>query len=370
VCEEGPDWTALIHLAAVHKLRPLLFHCLQQAAQDVVPTDVFDALRLHYHANIARNLLLTHTLVRLLERLRQEGIEAVPFKGPVWAMMAYFDLGLREFADLDILVAPQDVSRTSHILQDAGFFPATALPDWMIPMIAGKEREFHNDVMTLDLHWAIVPKRYFFLPVQFQSRVAMLLAGKPMDVFCIEDQLFLCAIHGTKDGWSGLYMLGTLAALIQSHPEMDWDRLFRQADCFKAVKLLSFALFLAQDVLGISLPDSVQTRIAVLPDWAIMKDKIVSRWFHPHARAGAYFMTPLLFECWVLPTLGDRLRALLLGMTLPTGKDLSRVRLPRALRGLYYILHPLRLMADYGAGFLRMTPGRNDVGRAPSPPPH
>ncbi len=366
LCEGGPDWTEVIRLAAMHKLRPLLFHSLREAAQDVVPTDVFDALRRHYHANVARNLFLTHTLVRLVERLRQEGIEMVPFKGPALAMMAYSDLGLREFADLDVLVSPQDVPRASHILQDAGFSPATVLSDWMIPMIAGKELEFHNDAMTLDLHWGVVPRRYFFLPVQFQSRVEMCLAGRPVGVFCVEDQLFLCAIHGTKDGWSGLYMLGTFAALIRSHPEIDWEWLFRQADRFKAVKLLSFALFLAQDVLGVSLPDAVRTHIAALPDRVAVKDGIVSRWFHPPTRAGVYFMTPLFFEWWVLQTPSDRLRALLLGMMLPTEKDMRRFRLPRALRGLYYLLHPLRLMADYGAGFLRMAPGSNDAGRSSS----
>jgi Uncharacterised nucleotidyltransferase len=52
-----------------------------------------------------------------------EGVNVIPSKGPTLAALAYGDLGLREFDDLDLLIARPDFmideqtgSQTGHVL--------------------------------------------------------------------------------------------------------------------------------------------------------------------------------------------------------------------------------------------------------------
>ena len=349
LCADGMDWPRLLQLAAIHKMRPLLFHHLRHAAPDRVPPAVMEGLRQHAHANLARNLLLTQALVHLIERLRQSGIEAIPFKGPTLAMLAYGNLGLREFADLDILVAAPEVMRTSRVLQEEGWTASAEIQDWMIPLLADGQRGFRKGAMTIDLHWAIMPKRSFFAPPPFPERVSMSLMGRPIDIFRIEDHLLLLCLHGTKDAWDRLYMISGVAALIAGHPTLDWDRLLQQARRYKSIKLLTFALFLVQNALGVRLPPLAQAQIALLRDRARLADKVMQRWPHPTQNAWRYHINHFLFEWWTLTSPRDRLRYIL-ATTIPATTDMRLIGLPRALRGLYYLVRPLRWIWKYGVG--------------------
>ena len=353
LCTRDINWARLLHLAAVHKMRPLLFHYLTQVVPDHVPTDVMDTLRQHAHANVARNLHLAQTLIRLVERLRQSGIEAIPFKGPVLAELAYGNIGLREFVDLDVLVDVQAAPRASHILQDDGWTPSTELMDWMIPLVAGQQQEFRKNGIALDLHWSVMPKRSFFAPSTFPERVSVLLVGQPIRTFRVEDHLLLLCLHGTKDAWDSLQIISGVGALLTRYPALDWNRLLQQAERYNVLKLLAFALFLAQETLGVPLPVPVQTHIASLRDRVKMASKVIARWSNPVQNASQYHVDHFLFEWWTLATLRDRLRYLF-ATTIPTPMDMRLIHLPRALRGLYYLLRPFRLAWDYGAGCVRV----------------
>ena len=108
------DWNRLVALAARHGLLPLLARHLQTLPADTIPAAVSESLRVHQHAVALRNLGLSGELVRVLRLFAEHGIAALPFKGPTLAQFAYGDPALREFGDLDLLLRPRDVPRTSR----------------------------------------------------------------------------------------------------------------------------------------------------------------------------------------------------------------------------------------------------------------
>ena len=57
----------------------------------------------------------------LVQRFEREGILAIPYRGPTLALMAYCDLGLREFGDLDLLIRRQDLGPAKEMLLGEGF---------------------------------------------------------------------------------------------------------------------------------------------------------------------------------------------------------------------------------------------------------
>jgi hypothetical protein len=94
------DWDRLVRRAFSHRLLPLLFHCLKEVCWDKVPETGKRKLE-ECAADIKKkNLRLTGELVRIIDGLREKGISAVPYKGPVLAHYLYGEIGLRQFDDL------------------------------------------------------------------------------------------------------------------------------------------------------------------------------------------------------------------------------------------------------------------------------
>ena len=113
---EETDWKYLLRVAREHRVVPLLFSHLNATCPEAVPEAALNELRNHSHENTRRNLLLTGELLKLLNLFEAHGICVIPFKGPTLAAMAYGNLALREFDDLDILVRKQDVPRAEELL--------------------------------------------------------------------------------------------------------------------------------------------------------------------------------------------------------------------------------------------------------------
>ena len=74
---------------------------------------------------------MTFELLRILDILQQNAVSALPYKGPLLALIAYGDSTLRSFDDLDILVTDADYFKTKTILQQHGYItpPYVALSD-------------------------------------------------------------------------------------------------------------------------------------------------------------------------------------------------------------------------------------------------
>ena len=78
-------------------------------------------MRLKWQLIALYNRHLTAELVRLTGLLKAAGVEAIAFKGPVLAAMAYGSIELRQFVDLDILVRQSDLPRIAEILTAEGY---------------------------------------------------------------------------------------------------------------------------------------------------------------------------------------------------------------------------------------------------------
>ena len=118
------DWDYLFQLAQRHSIVPLLYVELER---DLVPNQFLDKLKQHYIENSARNTVLTAELCRLINLFRDEGIEAIPYKGPILALFAYGDIRLRRFVDLDVIVKKVDVLKAREILLNQGYIPSKSL---------------------------------------------------------------------------------------------------------------------------------------------------------------------------------------------------------------------------------------------------
>jgi putative nucleotidyltransferase-like protein len=122
-------------MADAHGMRLLLYRFLSRAEGNVgrnlvrptFPDHVTSVLQEFTQRNLRKNLLVTGELVILLRLFVKHGVNVIPFKGPTLAALAYGDLGLREFGDLDLLIArPDFMMAITPSAADWLFFPTFA----------------------------------------------------------------------------------------------------------------------------------------------------------------------------------------------------------------------------------------------------
>src|SRR3989442_13911657 len=90
-------------------------------ARGATPEPARRDLRPRARESADRNLRLTSELVRILDACSTHGVRALAYKGPTLAVLAYGDLGLRPFRDLDIVVDPADIDAGRALLQRLGY---------------------------------------------------------------------------------------------------------------------------------------------------------------------------------------------------------------------------------------------------------
>jgi len=118
-----PDWDALIPLAIEQGVAPLLAVRTRHLR---LPVPVRERLESIYTSNSIRNLRLTAEESRLSAAFIAAGLRHWPLKGPGLSERLYGDIGVRQIADLDLLVEPANLARADALLADLGYVRQTS----------------------------------------------------------------------------------------------------------------------------------------------------------------------------------------------------------------------------------------------------
>lgn len=267
--EEEADWNALIQLAAFHRVAPLLYKSLRNTCPQVVPASVLTDLAAYVRSASSRSLLLTGELLRLLKRLEAQGIPAIPFKGPALACLLYGDPALRHFDDLDILVRQEDYASAKRLLLSLGYQPEFLLTERQEKSFL--QNRFHEHFtltrgirIDVELHCGIVPEDFPFhqdLEGVWERRELVSFAGTTVATLSPEDLLLYLCVHGSRHLWLRLQWICDVAQLVRRHATMDWDRVVEQAKTSGGRRMFFLGIFLASDILGMSLPHEIEQEV-------------------------------------------------------------------------------------------------------------
>jgi Uncharacterised nucleotidyltransferase len=348
------DWGYLLAEAARNSLRPLLARHLSACAAEIVPPQQLKGLSDAVRANTARCLILTAQLIQVMDRFRQAGISAVPYKGPVIGVQAYEDITLREFEDLDIIVRQRDMPRINEVVTGLGYRPKFP---WILSTGAGSalvpgEYQYreHSRGVVLELHTENTLRHFPVAPdLDDLARhlVPVFLSGHEIRTFAPEDALVMLCIHGSKDFWERISWIADIAELILASPELDWDAVGARADSWNARRILHLGLALASEMLDARLPDEVAARVQDDRVAAALASEVAHRLLrreqHAFGSAGRFSFRRRMLE----GSLAGWRYSIRLAVA-PAEEDWQMVRLPGPLAPLYIALRPLRLLRKYG----------------------
>lgn len=359
------DWQKLINLAKSHSVIPLVAYNLQQYCIQNLPNNIKNILKTEFRSNAIKNIYLSKELLEIVQLLKDNDINCISFKGASLAASIYGDISLRQFNDIDILIAKKDLLKARDLFFSIGskvWFTESAITDknkeyFMNSQIAHNFLrnhaygfEFKNKTVILDLHWEMFSSYFpLLLPMEYleQSLEDTIIFNQKISTPSPENNLLLLCGHGSKDCWDNLVRICDIAELINYYPQLNWQLLIKEAKNRGALKLVLLGLSLANRLYEISLPDFIHEKI--MDDLKIKQlvNKIENLLFSESNIVNnipKQDLVLLLFKIQFREKISDKIKSIFNFLFLPTYSDwalFSHWELPMVF---YYFIRPFRLL--------------------------
>lgn len=339
------DWNYFFLLARRHAVVPLVYRQLKQ----IVPQADLALFKQHYQENAARNVILTAELCRLIKLFADSGIEAISYKGPLLSLIAYDDLSLRRFVDLDVIVKKQDVPRARDLLLADNYTLSKSLTNSQQEFLLRTQHNLQftkdNRQLIVELHWEVAP-HLFASTVQgdalWSNLVPFEVNGTQLKTFSADDLLFSLCVHGSRHLWERLGWICDVAELI-SRRELNWPALLDRAAKADSERMFLLGLYLAEKLLETSLPSEVKRHFEADKRLESLAANVLANLFNGPEHVPATSREIFKYNLGVRKSLGARARYLV-HMLRPTDGDLSQHSLPAGLSFGYYLMRPFRIL--------------------------
>ena len=351
ISSSDPDWEYLVTLSSSHRVSPLLYQNLKKYIPNGPPKSVLNQLKAKVMQNGGKNLFLVRSLLSILGLLRDHGIQALTFKGPVLAENVFGNVGLRTFSDLDLLISHKDLRKAICVLEEQGFRQDIDLSSAQYEKLVNKWHHavLIKDGVVVELHWEL-NGRYFSKDVTLESlwpRIEHVdLFGHEVATLGPEDLLLYLCIHGCRHLWLQLDAVCCVAEVVRKKADLDWDLVFGLAQDLGAVKMLLLGLMLARELLGTVLPENIAQMLLLYPKLKEIAGGIAAGIFTSSEMPAPpmSYREYIVYHYCIMDRRRDCLRYCLRPLFNPTHSDWLWVRLPASLSFLYFLLRPFRLV--------------------------
>jgi hypothetical protein len=355
------DWDTVLALSIKHGISLLLYANLKRVCPELIPVGVMNRLKRIYRNTTAKNLSYESTLLQILKLFEDNGISAVPFKGPLLAEQIYDDIGLRQFDDLDILIKKNDALRARNILIGNGYHSNITLDPTIEKKYLESENFFsfynHNGWPDIDLHWEMTG-RYLLKPVYLDPLEKELKSVDLMGqtVPCLPDALmlvYLC-VHGTSHCWSRLEWIVCFTEMLRQNIS-ELPKALTISENMGCKRMLFLGLYLSHDIFNFPIPEELRTEImrhrGIIRAVGKIKQNILNPKAYSDGNAEWRFSS---LHIQIRDTYVDRFKYALYLYTIPTTKELIRWPLFSRLPFFYRLIRPLRLGINFITGKLNL----------------
>jgi hypothetical protein len=328
--QTGIDWNTLLQMAFHHRITPLLYRSLEVIAPARIPETVREKLKEQIQITIQGNLFLTKELLHLMDLFHEQGIQLLPYKGPVLSASIYGDLALRPSNDLDILVHERDILQAMHLVISCGYqiirpsILARTRRDLQPQCVSQLVRKspwayqlvlWHPERKGLvELHWRILPKYIF--PNRFEQiwedLTPVAVGGSTVLSIAPENLLWFLCVHGGKHQWNRLNWICDIAELIRANPALNWEYILAQAAKLGVERRLLLGLLLANCLLKAPIPALLEARIHKSQQVKFLARQVIQQYYDDIEKpAPLQRMERFTFQLSAIDHLIDRGRYLL-----------------------------------------------------------
>jgi hypothetical protein len=357
------DWRDFARACDHHDVAPFIYCRLRGLAGITVPPGLLECLRRRFLEVSGRNYHLAQKLVDLTSLLEKHQIPVLSYKGPTLAMVAYGDLALRSYQDLDLVIRPEHLQKALGVMTRCGF---EITPDWWNPCRPENPRYVarHHEIALrapdksyfVDLHWQLAAHeaRAFRLDVdEVWSRAGTVkLLQSEISTLGREDLFLALCCHGNWHRWGRLKWLLDIAELLRNTETLSWSRIEEMTRNRPHVSAsASLAVSLARELLEIDVPVQAARILPATKRIRTMAAAIRDEIMLQGQTSGKNWTALLGLEenslAW-MKYLGVQSAWLFHQVFVQVSpKERALVPLPERLKFLYHFIRPVRLAIKY-----------------------
>ena len=258
---EKVDWDRFLELANIYQVSPLVYRSLQNFSS--IPERVNARLR-EWVAEIFAYNVRNLDAARLLSGLfRREGVDAIFTKGVSYLMDVYGDIGLREMADIDLLVRPEDARKVHGILKEQGFTPSDGRED--LDDYRAQKLYSRDDGICLDIHRSFIGRMLHNRILNMDvSRILERARELSMDgvrlrtLDIVNTLLYQCLHVSMQHSFSGVRWYVDINEFVRRHEgEINWEDVTDAAGEYRIRRPVYYTLLFARNMFGTPVPEAV-----------------------------------------------------------------------------------------------------------------
>jgi len=268
----GEQYHDLVSLSVRHGILPLVYKTIKDISgkdESSIPSTFLAKLKAHYMGISQRNMLMSAELIRVMKLLQKNNIKALSFKGPVLSQMAYGDITLRQYGDLDILVDEKEAYKAAGLLESHGFtapYPLSILKNKTCMRVDSDFALVGNtNNILIEMHWRLFRKNigHHLTFEQFsKDPKTILINGNAIQTLSPELHLLYLSLHGSKHAWERIEWIVDIDRFIRSC-DLD-DKKFKEIfDLMKADRPILIGLLLTHKLFSTPLPQWIKEKIEV-----------------------------------------------------------------------------------------------------------
>ncbi len=350
----------LISLSVSHGILPLVYKTIKDISthdESTIPPVFLANLKSNYMGISQRNMLMSAELIRIMKLLNENDIEALAFKGPALSQMAYGDITLRQYVDLDILVDENDVYKAGEVITannyisdvDLAFLKNEALLN--VSSDLGFRHSTNNTY--IELHWKLFRKKLSITldGLNLRSNPTIIkIQGKEIKTLQSDLLLvYLCA-HGSKHMWERIEWIVDVDKLIRNLDTIDWDMVWEYAKTMHSVNTLLLGLALSKTLFHTEIPAMMEdkinqhTNISTLETYTL---QLLNQNMTEQKTETSAMFKKFEYHASLYDSFGDKVKYYLSTVFKITPDDVLNVNLPKHLSFLYFIIRPFRIASKY-----------------------
>lgn len=362
--KESPDWEKIIAFAGRHGIFPHLYRTLTTYCEDNLNPDTLEKLEKLFHEIRINSLRMSQKLMNIITRLKESGIAAVPFKGPVLASYAYDSITLRDFEDLDMLIRKEDIHPARQALEQLGYIECRELTgeEETAQLEYGSELHLSNteESVEIDMHQELLDKLTspgFDNEGVWRRITTVSFLGAEVPTLSLEDTILYLLIHGGKHLWERIGWLSDIEAIVANADKVDWNWIEKEADKTGNRRFFLVGTYLLEKLVGVNAGAELRTKWSKDQKVGEICLYLLERLFSDETMPqNSIIVIPYLLR--MKDDFIGRLRFYLRFITTLNPLDYQFIKLPRPLRFLYYLVRPVRFFCKH---ILKKTGGSSDV---------
>ena len=249
-------------------------HLSTRPIADWVPEQVLRQFQDVYRHTLAKQMFFRSELKRILTAMNESSIDVLLMKGAALVDDVYDgDIGIRPMADLDMLIKPEQLGDAERVAKELGYIPT--VDELEQEKMRTEDRQLASlyvpgRPVILEIHTHLVEARNpmrFDIEQLWAGGEEVTVAGQRALILTPEYAVATLAVNFMKDrrfySYSSLGQLTDVAETIRaSEDRIDWSVLAREP-IFESLRGVTFcALYLAKNLLGAAVPNSVVHELA------------------------------------------------------------------------------------------------------------